>query len=137
MPVLWTKSTLLGLLVAEAGLERIPAQPWTLEAAIEKLARSTKPESGLGGAARSWLLEQAGPGGRVGGVEAWLADAAQAGLLRPEGEGWQAGYSPRADWIRQSAALGSSLSGEEREGLAAGAQCLVAMSTMLWKKPAA
>jgi hypothetical protein len=126
MPILWTESE----------LPLLPAEPWALEAAIEALAAG--PEGGgLARAAQGWLEPRPLPSGRVKGVRGWLREAGDAALLTPQGSGWEAGYRPRQGWLGEVAALRAELDRAEVEVLAGGAQCLVAMSTMLWKKAAA
>lgn len=137
MEILWTRSTLIALLVAEAKLPLIPAEPWPLEAAIEALLKAAPKESGLGRAAESWLRPQPSPSGRIKGVRGWMREAAEAEIIVAEGRGWQAGYRPRPKWLTDTAALRRGLDLAEAQAVSAGAQCLVAMSTMLWKKAAA
>jgi hypothetical protein len=137
MTVLWTKTMLVGALLAESELALLPARPWPLEAAIETLGERAPQGSPLAGAARGWLRERPSPSGRVLGVGAWLREAAEAGLLRPEGRGWEAGYRPRKDWLRQAAQLRAVISASEATALNEAAQRLAAMSTMLWKNAAA
>jgi hypothetical protein len=137
METLWTPSALFGALIAEAELEFVPSWSWPLEAAIESLADSDRPEDGLSVAAQSWLDPRPGPAGRVLGVAAWLREAAAAGLLMPEGKNWAAGYRPQAMWIDRSRQMQKVLSPSESTALREAAQTFVAMSTMLWKKDAA
>lgn len=137
MPVLWTKTTLVGALLAESELSLLPARPWPLEAAIEALAEQAPHGSPLAGAARGWLRERPSPSGRVRGVGAWMHEAVEAGLLRPEGRGWEAGYRPRTDWLEQAAQLRAVIPSSEAVALTEASQRLVAMSTMLSKNAAA
>jgi hypothetical protein len=137
METLWTPAALFGALIAEAELELVPAWSWPLEAAIESLADPDRPEDGLSLAARHWLEPRPGSAGRVRGVAAWLRDAAEAGLLVPEGEGWDAGYRPQTTWIVRARKMKAVLIPSEATALREAAQTLVAMSTMLWKKAAA
>jgi hypothetical protein len=137
METLWTPAALFGALIAEAELDIVPAWSWPLEAAIESLADPERPEDGLSLAARSWLDPRPGPAGRIRGVAAWLREAAAAGLLVPEGEGWAAGYRPQTMWINRSSQMKAVLSPGETTALRDAAQILVAMSTMLWKEDAA
>jgi hypothetical protein len=137
METLWTPATLFGALIAKAELEFVPAWSWPLEAAIESLANPERPEDGLSLAARSWLYRRPGPAGRVRGVATWLREAAAAGLLVPNGEGWAAGYRPQMMWIERARQIEAVLSPGETAALREAAQTLVAMSTMLWKNDAA
>jgi len=137
MNILWTRSTLIGLLVAEAKLPLIPAEPWPLEAAIETLLEAAPGEGALGRAALGWLRSQPSPSGRIKGVRSWIREATAAGILVTEGRGWEAGYRPTRKWLTETAALRGGLDLADAQALEAGAQCLVAMSTMLWKKAAA
>lgn len=137
MTILWTRSTLIALLVAEAKVPLIPAEPWPLEAAIEVLIREAPKESELGRAAQGWLRAQPSPSGRIEGVRSWTREAAEAGVIVAEGRGWQAGYRPMPKWLSDTATLRRGLDLPDAQALSAGAQCLVAMSTMLWKKAAA
>lgn len=115
----------------------LPAQPWPLEAAIETLAECAPTDSRLAGAAQSWLRERPTPSGRVKGVSAWMREASEAGLLRPERGGWDAAYRPREDWLADAQRLTATISGTEARALGEAAQRLAAMSTILWKKAAA
>ena len=137
MTVLWTKTTLVGALLAEAELALLPAKPWPLEVAIETLAERAPQGSPMAGAARGWLRDRPSPSGRVRGVGTWMREAAETGLLRPEGRGWEAAYRPRQDWLRQAAQLRGTISTNEAAALNEAAQRLAAMSTMLWKNAAA
>jgi hypothetical protein len=137
MNILWTRSTLIGLLVAEAKLPLIPAEPWPLEAAIETLLEAAPEKGELGRAALGWLRSQPSPSGRIKGVRSWIHEATESGILVAEGRGWQAGYRPTPRWLTETAALRGDLDLADAQALEAAAQCLVAMSTMLWKKAAA
>jgi hypothetical protein len=137
MTVLWTKTTLVGALLAKSELALLPARPWPLEAAIETLAERGPQGSPLVAAARGWLRDRPSPSGRVLGIGAWMREAAEAGLLSPEGRGWEAGYRPREDWLRQADQLRAAISASEAAALNEAAQRLAAMSTMLWKNAAA
>lgn len=137
MEILWTRSTLIALLVAEAKLPLIPAEPWPLEAAIEALLKTAPKEGELSRAAHGWLRPQPSPSGRIKGVRSWMREAAESGIIVAEGRGWQAGYRPRPRWLTGTVALRRGLDLAEAQALSVGAQALVAMSTMLWKKAAA
>ena len=136
LTILWTRANFVGLLLAESELELLPAEPWPLEAAIEKLAAG--PGGGeLAVAAKGWLAPRPTARGRVDGVRLWVRDAAEAGLLAPEGQGWAAGYRPSIRWLAASAAIRDRLAEPELAALREGAQCLVAMASMLSKNAAA
>lgn len=137
MEILWTKSTLVGLLLAESKLPLLPAEPWPLEVGIETLVEAARPQSEVHTAASGWLRRRPSPSGRVEGVRAWLREAHQAGLITPVGSGWTAGYRPEAGWLARSAALHGELDFADAEAVSKASQRLVAMSTMLWKKAAA
>jgi|SRR6185312_605276 hypothetical protein len=134
--LLLTRTTFLGLLLAESKLPRIPAEPWPLEGAVEALAGN--PRGGrLAQAATKWLAPEPSANGRVQGVARWARDASTAGLLSPEGEGWAAGYRPVGDWVERTGAIREQLGEDELGALIDAAQRLVAMASMLSKKLAA
>jgi hypothetical protein len=134
--LLLTRTTLVGLLLAESKLPRLPAESWPLEAAIEALASDPRAGS-LTKAAGRWLAPSPSARGRIDGVGRWARERCEDGLLRPEGEGWSAGYRPEGEWLASAAALREELGEDERLALAAAAQCLVAMASMLSKNAAA
>jgi hypothetical protein len=134
--ILLTRTTLIALLLAESKLPRIPAEPWPLAGAIETLA--SDPDSGrLNGAAIEWLAPRPSPKGRVEGVTRWVRESCEAGRLKPEGEGWNAGYRPVGDWIERARVLRERLDERERVALRQSAHRLVAMASMLSKNAAA
>ena len=134
--VVLSRQTLIGLIWAGSGTERIPADPWAFEAALERLDQGELSD----GLAKAVDLLRPATGRadrRFIGLSREFRRLAEAGLITPEGEGATAVLRADRQWLQDCAKTRRHLSdGDESEILNAG-QRLVAMATMLSKKSAA
>jgi hypothetical protein len=128
-----TAPTLIGLLCAEARVERLPAQLWPLQIALEHIA-VTHEDSAVKRACARWPRASGGSAAHFQ-VKKIMRELARGGFFSPEGRGWDAGYAPDSRWLRKHAMMWASLSGIDRLVLRQAAQRLRATLTT-WSKNA-
>jgi hypothetical protein len=125
-----------GLVAAVLAVSRsswIPAQRWPVDAALEQLAAHADPQGPLYRVINRWP-RQRGPRRGFSGIPELVRGFVATGALTPEGADTEAGYVVSDEWTRLSRPLIVQLSERDRQAIAAAAQCLVAMSTMVSKK---
>jgi hypothetical protein len=132
-----TRETLIGLLCAAAGLDRLPAQHWPLDAAMQYLERDIAENSAVWRTLARWPRVRTDPSFRYGELPALMRKLACLGLLTPEGTGWEAAFRLKPSWAAENRALLFRLTADERQSLRRAGQRLVAMTTMASKRPAA
>jgi hypothetical protein len=129
--------SVIGLLCASAGVRRIPAVTWPIEAAVEALesrvparAAVRRPLEQLGRVSEG--VSQAMPG-----VRSCVRTLVRSGNARPTGRGWMAGYEVEGAWLDEHARLLGALSREEQKAFDQAGQRLAAWLRMLSKNEAA
>jgi hypothetical protein len=125
LALLLDRSQVVGLLVAEAGLPELSVRTWSLEGALELLARAASPGP-LGRAVARWDNPSNAGRTRFAGLPRVQAQLAAAGHLRATG----GHYCVEPDWWAEHERLIELLPAEERALLARVAQRLVAMATI-------
>lgn len=128
-------STLIGLLCASGQILRLPSGAWAIEAALEVLARRSRPMTSVGRAILRWPYGRDPMGTTFSGVRRVVRDLERSGHLVPSGYGWEAGYVPTANFVAAHAQLLASLETSDRRALSAAAHRLVAI-LRTWSKNA-
>ena len=129
--------TIIGLLTALCGQQRISALSWTIDAALGDAASRAGSNTGLGRALARWP-RIVGQGGRTFvGVEAILLRLLRSGDLAFEGSGLSAAFRVNENWIESYRLLSQALEPADRVALQRSAQRLVAIFTMLSKNACA
>jgi hypothetical protein len=123
------RENVIGLLVAAAGVESIPASTWWIEATLEQLIRQLPSPGVLSAAVGRWQQPGNAVQSRFPGLSETLRVLVGAGHLLPSGRGPTAvlGVSPKWHEIHQT--LATTLSPEEQAVLVREAQRLVAIAT--------
>jgi hypothetical protein len=125
--------SLVGLLWTASGIDRIPADGWPLEGAIEELASDLAMVPALAPAVRALLTSRIRADRRVTSLRSVLREAAATGAIKPQGKGAGASYRAQSDWLQRHRDLLQYLDADERAALAHSAQRLVALTT-IWSK---
>jgi hypothetical protein len=125
--------SLVGLLWAASGINRVPVDGWPLEGAIEKLASELAVIPALAPAIRALLTSRTRADRRVVSLRSVLREAAATGAIKPEGKGAGASYRAQSAWLQRHRDLLQHLPSDERAVLTHSAQRLVALTT-IWSK---
>jgi hypothetical protein len=131
-----TSEAVVGVLCAAAGLSRLPARHWPLDAALEELAERVDARGDIG-LALARMPRTSGAGDRFPRIRPLLRQLVTLGLLVPYGSGSDAGFVIEGTWAEANAALLASLAESDRRALGEVAQRLCAMVTMASKNPVA
>lgn len=135
-PLELTPPVLVGLLVAVAGVDRLPSRPWPLDEALECVETELGPaDSPLRRACVRLAKGRGGVGPKFEGLAAVVRDLARAGHMTPEGRGWNAAYVAAPVWLAAHAELATHLDRADRRVLTRGAQRLKA-ALRTWSKNA-
>lgn len=132
-----TRETLVGLLCAAAGLERLPAQHWPIDGALQYLEREVPENSAVGRALARWPRPGPDPSFRYGELPALAHTLVSLGFFTPEGTNAEASFRIDPSWATDNDALLIRLPESEQRPLRRAGQRLVAMATMASKKPVA
>jgi hypothetical protein len=132
-----TRETLVGLLCAAAGLDRLPAQHWPVDAALQYLERHVVKDSAVARTLARWPRPHTDPSFQYGELPALTRKLVSLGLLAPEGTSWEASFRVEASWAAKNRALFIRLPATEQRSLRRAGQRLVALATMASKKPVA
>jgi hypothetical protein len=132
-----TRETLVGLLCAAGRLERLPAQQWPVDGALQYLERDVPLDSTVGRTLAKWPRLKNDPSFRYGELPVLARRLVSLGLLTPEGARSEAVFRIDASWATKNEALLTRLPGREQRPLRRAGQRLVAMATMASKKPVA
>jgi hypothetical protein len=135
--VLITREALVGLLCAAGHLQRLPAQHWPIDAALQYLEREVPTHSAVGRTLAAWPRPGTDPSFRYGELPALARRLVCLGLLTPEGTRSEAVFRIDTSWTTENEALLNRLPMREQRPLLRAGQRLVAMATMASKKPIA
>ncbi len=123
------RENVLGLLIAAARLESVPASAWPVEAALEQLGIRLTSHGALSRAVARWQEPGDAVRSRFPGLSETLRGLVGAGHLRPTGRGSHAALVVSSSWQRLHEDLMAALTPEERTVLIRVAQRLVALAT--------
>jgi hypothetical protein len=132
-------ASVVGLICSEPTIDRLPAHPWAIDAALAELATDAEPGSALDRAIQRWPRNHRGPGLRFLGLHALLWELAAAGHIRPTGEGSGAHYTLSPEWRSRHRCLHAALSHGDRAAVGRAGErlaYLVAKSTTRSKSAA-
>lgn len=128
------KPGLVGLLVAASELEVLPARPWCIEAALERLSveldQGAEPGGPLAAALSRWQVAGNAARSRFPGLRSVVAGLVSSGALAPDNYA----FTVDTHWRAVHANLLDLLPTTERAAAAAAAQTLVAMATISSKQ---
>jgi hypothetical protein len=130
-----TPEALVGALLAAAKLSVLPAQLWPLQAAFAELETGVSADGTVGRAMARIPKGRSGPEAPYPVLRRVVHNLMRRGLISPVGAGWGAGYEVSRAWMDDSLALLGTLSRGDLDAVQRTGQRLVAMATMLSKKP--
>jgi hypothetical protein len=128
------RENVIGVLLAAANLDSIPAATWPVEAALELLGVGLPAQGALVAAIGRWQMPGDAVRSRFPGLPETIRSLVGAGHLLPAGTGPQAALGISPAWRKRHAKIVTELSLEEQTLVSSVAQRLVALSTTASKR---